>query len=281
MKRAGDIPRLSKEQVLEAAKLSNPEARIIVANYYLAQEMRKRADMQLRHMGDKQAPTLLSYAADGFAVIENQMKNALQRFTESSAIGRWCLSHYGIGPVISAGLLAHFDITKAETAGSWWSFAGLNPDRKWTKGEKRPWNADLRQICWHAGQCFKRVSGNEEAFYGQIYQKRKKMLVERNLAGFNTERAKVFTTRSAEVRKKLAEGRLPDGNIDSQACNYAVKIFLSHLHALWYWDHHGRPPPHPYAIAIQGHAHFIRVPNSEMFPGFDEAYYQQRAQAAE
>jgi hypothetical protein len=287
MKRAGDIPRLSKEQVLEAQKLSNPEARFIVANYYLAQEMRKRADMQLRHVGDKELPletqgktTLLQYTADAFAVIEDQVKKTLQAFAESDPIGQWCLSHHGIGPVITAGLLAHLDITKAETAGSWWSFAGLNPDRKWQKGEKRPWNADLRQICWHAGQCFKRISHNKDAFYGALYRERKRLLVDRNLAGANAERAKTYKTQSAEVKKTLAKGQLPDGNIDSQACNYVVKIFLSHLHAVWYWHHHGRPPPHPYAIAIQGHAHFIRVPNSELFPGFDQAYYAARAQQA-
>ena len=78
---------------------------------------------------------------------------------------------------------------------------------------------------------------------------------------------------SAAVKKKLAEGKLPDFNMDAQACRFATKIFLSHLHALWYWDSYGKPPPKPFAIEHLGHAHIIRVPNSEAFPGFDDAYY--------
>jgi hypothetical protein len=282
MKRASDIPRLTGEQVLQAHKLSNPEARFLVANYYLAQEMRKRADMQIRHIGEKEMPQALSYTGDAFAVIETQVKKLLQGYAESTVIGQWCLSHHGIGPVITAGLLAHLDIHKANVVGSWWSFAGLNPDKKWLPGQKRPWNADLRQVCWHTGQCFKRISGNPEAFYGGIYRERKAMLVERNLAGYNAERTKTYKTQSAEVRKTLAAGRLPDGNIDSQACNYATKMFLSHLHALMWWDTFHTPPPKPFALAHRGHVHLVAVPNSDMFPGFDAAYYAPlRSDAAE
>lgn len=273
MKRAPDIPRIDKEVVLQAEKLTNPEARFLVSNYYQAQEMRKRSDMQIRHLGDKEMPTLLKYTADGFSIIENNVQRALLRYAESTRIGEWCLSHYGIGPVITAGLLAHLDIEKAPTVGHFWRFAGLDPTTKWEKGQKRPYNAELRQICWHLGQCAKRVSGKEEAFYGQLYAERKTMLVDRNEAGHNAERAKIFYTKSADVRKTLAEGKLPANNIDSQACNFVAKIFLSHLHALMYWDAYDRVPPKPFAMAILGHAHEVRIPNTDIFPGFSRAYY--------
>lgn len=273
MKRAVDIPRLDREVVLEARKLTNPEARFLVSNYYQAQEMRKRTDMQIRHLGDKQLPALLQYTADAFAVIEGQVNKALLGYAQSTRIGEWCLSHYGIGPVITAGLLAHLDIEEAPTAGHFWRFAGLDPTAKWEKGKKRPWNAELRQICWHLGQCMKRISGHEEAFYGQLYRSRKILLVDRNEKGHNAERAKVFQTRSAEVRKVLDQGKLPPNNLDSQACNFVAKIFLSHLHAVMFWEHHQAPPPKPFAMAILGHAHEIRIPNTEVFPGFSKAYY--------
>ena len=284
MKRASDIPRFGKEVVLEAARLSNPEARFLVANYYTAQEMRKRTDMQLRHLGEKdvateEPPKVLTATGNDFARIEDNMKKALQGYAESTVVGRWCLSHYGIGPVITAGLLAHLDITKAPTAGHFWSFAGLNPAAVWEKGKKRPWNADLRQICWHLGQCAKRISFRPEAFYGQLYLERKELIVRRNENGEFAERAKTFVTRSKEVKEILAEGKLPAGNLDSQACNFVAKIFLSHLHALMYWDYYERKvPPKPFAMAILGHVHEIAIPNTEeYFPGFYEQYYGKAA----
>ena len=273
MKRASDIPRMDKEMVLLAGKLSDPEARFLVSNYYMAQEMRKRCDMQIRHIGDKELPTVLQHTANSFAAIEEDVKKALLKFAEHKLVGQWCLAQGGVGPVISAGLLAHLDIEEAPTAGHFWAFAGLDPTRKWEKGEKRPWNADLRQVCWHLGQCAKRISGKEDAFYGQLYQARKKLLVDRNEAGFNAERAKTFHTNSADVKKVLKEGKLPAGNLDSQACNYVAKIFLSHFHALLYWNTHGRVPVKPFGIAILGHAHEIKIPKADMFPGFEEAYY--------
>src|SRR5215469_12297850 len=277
MKRASAIPKFGKEVVLQAAKLSNPEARFLVSNYYMAQEMRKRCDMQLRHIGEKDFPEVLNRTSDSFAIIESEVQKSLKAYAESSLIGRWIMSHYMIGPVIAAGCIAHLDIEKAPSAGHFWTFAGLNPEkRRWGKGEKRPFNADMRQIMFHMGECAKRGSGVEHCFYGQIYKARKAFLVKRNEEGYNRERAKTYTTTSANVRKVLADGKLPPGNIDSQAMNYAAKIFLSHLHAVMFYDWFGAVPEKPYAITILGHVDLIRVPNGDMFPGFEEAYYRPR-----
>jgi hypothetical protein len=280
MKRAPSIPRAGREVVLEAHNLSNAEARLVVAGYYDAQEMRKRADMQIRHLGDKEMPRILQYTADANAIIENEVKKALLRYSEATPVGQWCLSHVGVGPVITAGLLAHLDITKASTAGHFWSFAGLNPAMKWEKGEKRPYNAALKQVCYHMGECFKRTSGNDDAFYGRLYRERKELLVERNDAGRNAERAKVFHTRSADVKKTLALGKLPAGNLDRQACNFVAKIFLSHLHGVMFWDRYKSAPPRPFALSILGHAHEIVIPNHEMFAGLAQAYYGASFRAA-
>jgi hypothetical protein len=280
VKRTIPIPRAGREAVLEAHKLSNAEARLVVAGYYDAQEMRKRADMQIRHLGDKEMPKILQYTADANAIIENEVKKALLRYSEATPVGEWCLSDVGIGPVITAGLLAHLDITKAPTAGHFWSFAGLNPAMKWEKGEKRPYNAALKQVCYHMGECFKRTSGNDDSFYGRLYRERKELLVTRNDAGHNAERAKVFHTRSAEVKKTLATGKLPAGNLDRQACNFVAKIFLSHLHGVMFFDRFKTAPPKPFALSILGHAHEIVIPNANMFPGFAQVYYGAALRAA-
>lgn len=286
-RRAPLIPKLDKEVVLQAAKLSAPEARFLVANYYQSQEMRKRSDMQVRHLGDRagvvavtedgaerpmMAPMLSSTAAS-FALIEHEVAKALNVYAEGSLVGRWCMSHVGIGPVITAGLLAHLDITKAETAGHFWSFAGLNPTMKWEKGQKRPFNRELKQLCFHLGECIKRTHNHPDSYYGPIYRHFKEKVIAKNEAGANAERAKTFRTNSSDVRAKLKEGKLPDGNLDRQACNQTVKIFLSHLQAVMWWDKYNRAPPKPFAEAHLGHAHMFRIPNLEYFPGFGEAYY--------
>jgi hypothetical protein len=273
MKRTSDIPRASKEVVLEAAKLHDAEARALVTNYYEAQKKRQATDMQIRHIGDRALSPALTYTADSYAIVEQQNARFLQKYAEASPVGRWCLAQHGIGPVIAAGCLAHIDITKAPTAGHIFSFFGLNPTVKWKKGEKRPWNADGKQIAWHAGECFKRASNHPDCYYGAIYRIHKQLLIERNENGFNTERAKTFFTRSDEVKKILATGKLPPGNLDSQACRYAAKMFLSHLHGVMFWCHYGKVPPKPYAISILGHAHEIKIPHLNMLPGLEAAYY--------
>jgi len=279
MKRPTDPLRMDRETVLLAARLTEAEARFLVKNYYTAQDMRKGVDMQLRSAGDADTADAvhtigLKWTADRFADIEADTAKMLKKFAEASKVGQWLLSHTGIGPVITAGLIAHLDINCAPTAGHFWSFAGLNPERKWEKGQKRPWNPDLKQLCYHIGECIKRVSNHPDAIYGRLYRERKALLQQRNDAGHNAERAKVFVARSAEWKKTLATGKLPDGNLDRQACNFVAKILLSHLHAIMYWDKFGTAPPKPFAMAILGHAHLIEIPNTEMFPGFAEAYFQ-------
>lgn len=284
MKRTRHYP-LATEKVLQAENLTAGELRLLVANYYQAQEMRKRMDMQLRHLGDKQPLEISKFASEAFADIEIQIAKALDKLLQNP-VARWIKSQRGIGPIITAGLLAHIDITKAPTAGHIWSFAGLNPEMKWSKGEKRPWNADLKQICWHAGQCFMKQSNDPDCYYGHIYRERKKYEIERNEAGGNVEKAKEFKVgpgATKAVKDKLKAGTLPDFNIDARARRYAVKMFLSHLQAVWYWSHFKKAPPKPHAIAHLGHVHEIKVPMTEMFPGFAKAYYgeEETLQAAE
>jgi hypothetical protein len=293
MKRAKRNP-MSTEILLEAANLSAAEMRLMVSNYYLSQEMRKRMDMQLRHLGDKgeifakdqevEKPAfVLNFAANAFSDIEETIVKVFIANLKNNPVAQWMLRQRGIGPVITAGLWAHIDITKAPTVGHIWRFAGLDPSMKWEKGEKRPYNAELKQVCWHAGQCFMKQSNDPDCFYGNLYRQRKKFEIERNEAGGNLDKAKDFKVSpgaTKAVKDKLKDGRLPDFNIDARARRYAVKIFLSHLHAVWFWHHFKMPPPKPFAIAQLGHAHEIEIPHSEMFAGFIEAYRESWRKAA-
>ena len=282
MKRTPRTP-TERETLLRAVvNVSNAEARYLVASYYACQTMRKRLDGQLRHeVGEKVAtevgvqpvPIILNFTTERFGDLENTMAAGLSVYAKSSVVGQWCMSHVGVGPVITAGLLAHLDITRAPTAGHFWSFAGLNPEMVWNKGEKRPFNPDMKQLAYHLGECIKRTHNHDQSFYGRIYRERKALLIERDARGYNTERAKSYQTHSAEVRRTLKKGQLPAGNLDRQACNYTAKMFLSHLHAVMFWDHYRKLPPKPFVIEHRGHVHFIRPPHlDEFFPEMAAAY---------
>lgn len=164
-----------KKDIKEAAKvLSDDEARFLVDSYYQMQDNRIRSDGQIRSMDKSGEPNqVLGWLSDQNTTLENNIKSALDKYTDSKPIGVWMKSICGIGAVISAGFLAHIDITRAPTAGHIWSYAGLNPDMEWKKGEKRPFNATLKTLCWKLGESFVKVSNNGKDIYGKMYQNRK------------------------------------------------------------------------------------------------------------
>src|SRR5258708_8365225 len=54
---------------------------------------------------------------------------------------------------------------------------------------------------------------------------------------------------------------LRPAHIHARARRYAVRMFLSHLHQVWYEIEYGRPAPRPYAVEHLGHVHVIKPPN--------------------
>jgi len=256
IKLSKDIKNLSKT-------VSRNEARYLVDTYYQLQNYRIRSANQLREDEPQQ---VLGWLFENFQVLERNIKSVLSTYSQASPLGQWSESIVGIGPVISAGLMAHIDIEKAPTAGHIWSFAGIYGDKQvWNKGKKRPWNADLKVLCWKIGESFVKVSNNEKDFYGKIYQERKAIEVQRNADGMFKEQAdkalKRLKDKSTITYNRNSEGFLSDAHIHARAKRYAVKIFLSHWHQVAYELHYKKPAPKPYVIEHQGHVHFIKVPN--------------------
>src|SRR5271167_4971847 len=139
------IEKLSKDLKKAAATLNKQEARFLVDSFYQMQDSRIRTAGQMREMAESNEPHIvLSWFNAQAEALESEVQKALDVYSNSFILGRWARSQYGIGPVITAGLLAHIDIEKAQTAGAIWKFAGLDPTTTWGKGEKRPWNADLK-----------------------------------------------------------------------------------------------------------------------------------------
>lgn len=289
------VDRLKRDIAAAAATMSDDEARYLVDAYYIMQDDRKRANNQKRALTESAEPNkVIEWLADQSTILESQIKRALDKYTQAHPMGSWMREVHGIGPVISAGLLAHIDIEKAPTCGHIFSFAGLDPSKKWSKGEKRPWNAALKTLCWKAGQSFMKFSNADECVYGKLYRERKSKEIYRNETGGNVDYALSMTDKFAKsaseaknwyagcyhaddvralrdagkditpenlkpIRRKPGEGTpmLPPAQVDARARRFAVKIFLSHMHAEWYRRHFKQEPPRPYAIAILGHAHEI------------------------
>lgn len=265
--------KLTREIKENASTLTDNEARYLVDTYYQMQDFRISTNNQLRsaEKGDDtfvSENSALCYIASSFETLENNIKLLLKAYAESKPIGRWLLSITGIGPVIAAGLIAHIDIKKVQTAGQIQAYAGLDPTKKWEKGQKRPWNAKLKVLCWKVGQSFVKVSNNEKDVYGKIYKERKAYEIEQNEKGAYAEQAanKLATTKigkDTDAYKWYSEGKLPPAHIQQRAERYATKIFISHLFTVWYEMEHGVPAPKPYAEAILNHAHIIAPPNFE------------------
>lgn len=259
--RRESVQRLTKDLRAAAATLTDNEARFLVDAYYGMQEGRKRSANQVRALGETLEPnSVLAWLAEQDSVLERQIARALDAYTAAHEMGSWMRDVRGIGPILSAGLLAHIDISVCPTVGHIWRFAGLDPTQKWGKGEKRPWNARLKTLCWKIGQSFMKLSNDEQCYYGSIYRERKAYEQARSDRGDMREYAlerSAHVGKSTEAYKAYVNGNLPKGQIDARARRYAVKLFLSHLHAEWYKRHFGRDAPLPYPIAILGHAHWV------------------------
>jgi Transposase IS116/IS110/IS902 family len=275
------VQRLSRDLANAARTLSDAEARFLTDAYYSMQDARIRADGQVRSIVKNPVETgevnpttgevlravephdVLQWLSEQNSSIEGQIKRALEKYVGAHVVGEWLIGVHGIGPVISAGLLAHIDIHKAPTVGHIWRFAGLDPTVKWEKKTKRPWNAQLKVLCWKAGESFVKFHNSEECFYGHIWKKRKEVYIARNEAGdYAARAAQILTERKigkdTDAHAAYSAGRLPPAHIHAMARRFAVKIFLSHLHGEMYRRILKEEPPFPYVLEHLGHAHMIQ-----------------------
>ncbi len=262
------ISRLSRDLRAATATLSVPEVRYLVDYYYQLQDFRKSSDNQVRSM-DEEPHEVLAWFAGSTRSLEGSIQRALDRYTDSNPVGQWSKSIVGIGPVIAAGLLAHIDIEQAPTVGHIWRFAGLDPTVSWEKKTKRPWNAELKTLCWKIGESFVKVSNNEADIYGHIYANRKELESLRNAEGMFADQAeaklaKFKIDRSTDAYKAYSTGKLPPAHIHARAKRYAVKLFLAHWHHVAFEVRYGCPPPKPYILTQEGHAHYVAPPGWPM-----------------
>lgn len=263
----------------EATKLSIEEVRFLVDFYYESQEYRISANNQVRALGKTGEPiALLDWVADSLGRVEKEVQRALDAYTEQEPTGLaiWARSIVGIGPVISAGLLAHINLEHCTTVGQLWSFAGLNPEKTWERGQKRPWNPRLKLVCYKLGESFIKVQAHDDDVYGKLYAKRKLLEAGRNERNQFADQAKAILAAkkirpSTDAYKAYIQGKLPPAHIHARARRYAVKLFLSHYHEVGTFLRTGQLPERPYALAHLEHVDYIPPPHLDLVPGLEEA----------
>lgn len=266
------VQRMNRDLIRAAALVGRDEARFLVDTYYSIQDFRIQGMNQVRSLVESGEPNaVLMYTSDQMIVLEKQVQRALVAFSQGHPVGRWAESIVGIGPVLSAGLLAHIDIEKAPTVGHIWRFAGQDPTSIWEKGQKRPWNAKLKVICWKIGESFVKVQANERDYYGKIYVARKAQEIERNEHfAFRDQALEIIGRKKigkdTDAYKNYSIGKLPPAHIHARAKRYAVHIFLAHWHHVAYEIHYQQPPPKPYIIEHSNGAHndYLGPPNWPM-----------------
>lgn len=293
------LKKAGKDLQKSSELLSREQARYLVDMYYQIQDFRIQAAGQKRASSiDGEPHAVVGWVFDSMHIIEKNIQNALGRFARSYTVGQWLQSLTGIGPVISAGLLAHLDVRDRPTAGHFWSFAGLNPTAKWEKKQKRPWNAKLKVLLWKAGESFVKTQSLESDYYGKLFVARKAKEWQWNLEGLNAGAATAaieardygkdtnarawysgqFTPEAArewldkEPRPMQPDEKngdcglpmLPPAHVHARARRWVEKLFLSHVHHVMYEDYYGTAPSQPYAfeqLKNEDHRHYLAPPN--------------------
>jgi len=131
---------LNKDAKKAISNLDANSARMLVDNYYQIQDIRKRLGNQITAVSTGSDVVLdqfniTNWLYDNFYGLEKEITKALNIFTDSQPVGAWMKSIKGIGPVLSAGCLAYFDITKASKPTCFWQYGGLNK-------HNRPWHSN-------------------------------------------------------------------------------------------------------------------------------------------
>ena len=341
--------------------VTDNEARYFVDLYYEEQEQRIRLNNQVKGLerdavktGNKAEPHLaLDWLLGQKTQMETNVKKMLEIYVEGHEMAWFFQQTTGVGPILSAGLLAHIDIKKCDTAGDLWSFAGLNPNTQWcgrdeakriwddTPGDdltdrlvrvakkinrtpenlirmaqykpdgtetkfterdcvaaisRKPFNGQLKTLCWKLGESFVKVSNNPKSLYGRLYKERKQREWERNIRGELSDQATEALARknygkstdaykwysgacSPELAAAMLENgetptvngclakttgvpMLPPDHVQSRARRWPVKIFLGHLHQRWR-EELDLPCPAPWVLAHGGHTHFIAPPQEK------------------
>jgi hypothetical protein len=182
------LTRLTRDLLHAEGLPSRDEVRFLVDTYYSMQTYRISSNNRAKAMKKLEKPhAWVQYFRDQQFALESDVKKVLDRYSkeEPTGMGLWARSNVGIGPVIAAGLAAWVDVSIQAAVSNLWSFAGLNPDMVWEKGQKRPFAVGLKVLSWKIGASIVFTCNKKDSWYGPIYKKRKQQEIAINDRGDN------------------------------------------------------------------------------------------------
>lgn len=238
----------------DAAKvIPKRQVKYLVDMYYTAQQMRIAVEGKLRSL-EEVPNAVLTIFLDMFEEVEKDLQSALDVYTANSDVGASFRRIKGIGPVLTAGWMAHVNVHIAVNAAKVMRFGGYDPTVKWEKGQKRPYNADLKLVLSKMGRAFVFLS-NRNSFFGQKYKENKKLIEKRNEAGMFAERcAELLRTRKYKEEtnafKCYSVGKYPPAHISASARLKTVALCVGVLHREHFRCVHGAYPADPFLVAF-------------------------------
>ena len=261
---------------LHPDQLPPEQIRFLVRQYYALQKIRIACGNAATAAEKRGQPHFLGrWFHEQLLPLEDDIRTVLATWLTQVEPGRWCLAVVGVGPILAAGLLAHaYPDPPFATAGKLWRYAGLDPTASWQPGRSRPYNAQLKVLCYKLGESFMKFSNHPSCYYGQIYRARKEQEQRKNNAGhFSTLAQQALSyARDPQSRAYYEAGKLPPGRIELRARRYAVKLFLAHYQQIVWFCRYRVLPPAPYPLAYLGRSTWIAPPHSEVIPGLTDAF---------
>ena len=211
----------------KVVKKTDPQKRLLLMllrQFYLVQEHRIAFGAQVRELekefADSDQVEELKSFFNQTSELEKRMGRYINSLVSLHPMYEWLEGVTGIGPIISASILATVDIKKARHASSLWKYAGLavgddgRADRR-KKGEKIQYNPFLKTVCWKIGQSFIKTKSKYRKIYdtSKVFYKKK---FPKEVA--DTETKRTFYTKA---------------HIHNMAIRRTVKLFMAELWAEW------------------------------------------------
>ena len=259
----------------ESQEVPMEYVKIIVRRMYDAQKLRIQSDLRMQRLVrdgivvKEDIERTFAKAQELECKTEQEYERLVWREIKNIPIVvQWLGRVRGIGPRLSGLLVAIIgDVGRFPNVAKLWAYAGLHVKDgravKREKGQKANWSAELKMTCWKIANSFVKCGGP----YRDLYDTYKAYLLARELRNGNViwkKNMKTDTWETAHVPKgadttppkKDEQPEWTLGRINNMALRRTVKLFLSHLWAIWR-ELEGLPVTEPFAKARLGHTSMI------------------------
>ena len=138
------LGKMSKDLKKTVVTLNYNEVKSLVDFYYQIQDFRIGTENQVRSLNqgydnndNPDNVSIMKWNLLQLRNIEDNTKAMLEAYSDTNPVTRYLKRIKGIGPVISSCLYAYFNVDGVNSAGNFWSYAGLNDNNNpWLGKEK-------------------------------------------------------------------------------------------------------------------------------------------------